>query len=442
MASSARSSSNSELGSAVADAKDRFARANPRSAELHRDARRFLPAGNTRSVLMYEPFPIAMQRGLDCRVWDVDGHQYLDLCGEYTAGLFGHSNDRILDAVRDALSNGVNLAAVGEAEGKLAELICSRFPSMELVRFANSGTEANLMAVTLARAFTGRERILGFSGGYHGSLLAFPVTGPSPMAAPFPIVRVDYNDTEAALSEIARNAGTLAAVIVEPMLGSGGCLPADPKFLAALRQATQEVGALLIFDEVMTSRMSSGGMQQRLGIIPDLTTIGKYIGGGMSFGAFGGRAHIMDMFVSSLPHSGTFNNNVLTMAAGRRALGEVFTAERAEELFQFGEEMRAALNAVLSQAGTSMHFEGLGSLATVHFRPGPAIRPTVPSAKETALRDLFFFDMLEAGIYLAKRGMIALSLPVSKVEIGLFVDAVKEFASVRRPFLPAPDEAA
>ena len=136
----------------MADAKDRFARANPRSAELHRDARRFLPAGNTRSVLMYEPFPIAMQRGLDCRVWDVDGHQYLDLCGEYTAGLFGHSNDRILDAVRDALSNGVNLAAVGEAEGKLAELICSRFPSMELVRFANSGTEANLMAVTLARA--------------------------------------------------------------------------------------------------------------------------------------------------------------------------------------------------------------------------------------------------------------------------------------------------
>jgi glutamate-1-semialdehyde 2,1-aminomutase len=427
---------NSDLSSALAEARDAYVASHPRSRGLHEAARRVMPGGNTRSVLAYGPFPIAMERGEDCRLWDVDGHGYLDLCGEYTAGLFGHSEPRIHTAVQSAMGRGLNLAAVGAAEGELAALVCNRFPSIDLVRFTNSGTEGNLMALTAARAFTGRDAILAFRGGYHGGVLLFSGTGPAPVTVPFPFVMADYNDAEGAVAAIRANADRLAAVIVEPMLGSGGCIPAHPAFLAALREATREVGALLIFDEVMTSRMSGGGMQQRLGITPDMTTLGKYIAGGMSFGAFGGRADVMGLFDGKLPHAGTFNNNVLSMAAGRVALGAIFTPEVAEDLFRRGEEMRAALNAALEQAGTAMHFSGLGSMATAQFRPGPLERPFAQTEREEALRELFFLDMAAAGFYLARRGMVALSLPVSEADITRFVAAVADFAQARAALLP------
>ncbi len=431
-----------DLRAAVADARVSYVAAHPTSRALHEKARRFLPGGNTRSVLAYDPFPIAMQRGQDCRLWDVDGHEYIDLCGEYTAGLFGHSEPQILSAVGAALACGINLAAVGANEGLLAQLICNRFPSIELVRFTNSGTEANLMALTVARAFTGREMLLAFNGGYHGGVLLFPVTGRSPMTVPFPHRTAGYNDIDSAVALILELGSRLAAVIVEPMLGAGGCIPADPKFLAELREATRDVGALLIFDEVMTSRMSSGGMQQRLGIRADLTSIGKYAAGGMTFGAFGGRRDIMEMFSKELPHAGTFNNNVLSMAAGLVALGEVFTPERAEQLFQLGEAMRGSLNGVLAVADTSTHFAGIGSLATIHFRPAPVDRPNIPTGRELLLRELFFFDMAEAGFYLAKRGMIALSLPITRAHIDRLSVAVEKFAKRRSAFLPRRKESA
>ena len=224
----------------------------PRSQALHEQARAVMPGGNTRTVLSYGPFPTAMARGEDCRLWDVDGHAYLDLCGEYTAGLFGHSEPRIRRAIEAALANGLNLAAVGEPEVALARLICGRFPSIELVRFTNSGTEGNLMALTAARAFTGRGTVLAFRGGYHGGVLTFPVSGPSKATLPLPVVMADYNDPAGAVAAARAHAADLAAIIVEPMLGSGGCIPADPAFLAALREVATETGALLIFDEVMT----------------------------------------------------------------------------------------------------------------------------------------------------------------------------------------------
>ncbi|MES0039754.1 aminotransferase class III-fold pyridoxal phosphate-dependent enzyme [Mesorhizobium sp. M0046] len=426
---------NNTLESCLVDARNRFITGHPRSAELHSQARTVLAGGNTRSVLYYQPFPIAMDKGEGSTLWDIDGHKFVNLCGEYTAGLFGHSEPRIHTAVQQAMTRGLNLAAVGRAEYELAKLICARFPSMELVRFTNSGTEANLMALTAARFHTGRDMILAFRGGYHGGVLLFTPQGPSPVTVPFPFLSTDYNDTDSAAAVIAQNRDRLAAVIVEPMLGSGGCIPAETSFLQMLREATREVGALLIFDEVMTSRMSDGGLQKRLGITPDLTTLGKYMAGGMSFGAFGGRADVLSLFDGRLPHAGTFNNNVLSMAAGRVALGEIFTKEVAEELYVGGERLRTALNDRLMKLGVSMHFSGVGSIATAHYRP-PLIRSAyTPTGREDGLRELFFLDMLHAGFYFARRGMIALSLPVLQSDLDRFVDAVEQFARTRHGLL-------
>jgi glutamate-1-semialdehyde 2,1-aminomutase len=426
---------NSDVAGAVAEARARYVAARPKSAALHARAIEVLPGGNTRSVLSYGPFPAAMARGEGCRLWEIDGQEHIDLCGEYTAGLFGHSDRRILAAVHAALDNGVNLAAVGAPEERLARILCDRFPPMDRVRFTNSGTEANLMALMAARAQTGRHGVMAFRGGYHGSLLTFPLTGESPMAAPFPMVLAGYNDTDGAVAAIRAHADTLAAVIVEPMLGSGGCIPGRPDFLAALREATAAAGIVLIADEVMTSRMSAGGQMARLGLAPDLMTLGKYVAGGMSFGAFGGRAAIMDQFADRLAHAGTFNNNVLSMAAGVVAMGEVFDVAAADALFARGEALRARLNAVCEAAGATMRFTGLGSMLAPQFRAGPLDRPAPPTPIEDGLREVFFFDMLEAGLYLARRGMAALSLPIGAAELDRFVAAVTEFVALRRPLL-------
>jgi glutamate-1-semialdehyde 2,1-aminomutase len=223
------------------------------------------------------------------------------------------------------------------------------------------------------------------------------------------------------------------------MLGGGGCIPATQAFLQGLRALADETGALLIFDEVMTSRLAPGGLQEATGVIPDLTTLGKYVGGGMSFGAFGGRAALMEMFDprrgNAVPHAGTFNNNVWSMAAGRVAMGEIFTAEAAEALFARGEALRASLNAACAEAGLPMQFSGAGSMMTVHFRAGPITTPYAATAEEEQRRELFFLDMLDAGFYLARRGMVSLSLPLEAADLGAMVEAVRDFLAARGPLL-------
>ena len=431
---------NSDLDTALAEARETYAARRPRSAAIHASAREVMPGGNTRSVLFYTPFPTAMLRGEGCSLWDADGNRYLDLLGEYTAGLFGHSERRILDAVQAAMAHGVNLAAVGENEQKLAALLCGRFPSIELVRFTNSGTEANLMALAAARGFTGRVKTMVMRGGYHGGVLTFAAEK-SAVNVPIPLAFTDYNDAAAATRDILAEGDQLAAVLVEPMLGSGGCIPATREFLQALREATRRTGAVLIFDEVMTSRHSAGGLQQVHGVTPDMTTLGKYMAGGMSFGAFGGRADIMSVFdghrPGTLPHAGTFINNVWSMAAGRVAMGEIFVAAAAEALYARGEALRGALNAACARAGVAMQFTGLGSMLNVHFRRGPITGPYAATEAENKLRELFFFDLLGSGIYLARRGMAALSLPVTEADCARYVAAVEEFIATRKPLLAA-----
>jgi glutamate-1-semialdehyde 2,1-aminomutase len=381
-----------------------------------------------------------MARGEGCFLEDVDGHRYLDFCGEYTAGLFGHSEPRIQAALHAAIDRGLNLASVGERESQLAALLCARFPSLERVRFTNSGTEANMLALGAARAFTGRAGILAFKGGYHGGLLTFVGAG-SPVNSPIPVTLADYNDTRQTVELMRAHADTIGAVILEPMMGSGGCIPAIAEFLEALRAATSELGILLVFDEVMTSRHSSGGLQKLRGVTPDLTTLGKYIAGGMSFGAFGGRADVLDLFdghrSGALIHSGTFNNNVMSMAGGVVAMGEIFDASAADKLFVRGESLRASLNTLCRERGVKMRFTGVGSMMQPHFREGPIERPYAATVHEEALRELYFFDLLAAGIYVARRGMIAMSLPIGDAECVRLVAAVDEFCALRGMFMRA-----
>ena len=360
---------------------------------------------------------------------DVDGHEYVDLLGEYSAGLYGHSHPLVVKAMTTALNEGISRGAHTRYEVELAQAVCERFASIERVRFTNSGTEANLMALAAARAFTGRETIVAFRGGYHGGVLTFK-NGPSAVNAPYDVLMADYNDCAGTRSLITDQAKRIACVLVEPMLGSAGCIPGEPEFLAALREATEQAGALLIFDEVMTSRTGAGGLQGELGITPDLTTLGKYIGGGASFGAFGGRAAVMDLFdpsrAGALPHAGTFNNNVLSMAAGYVGLTQVYSPAVAQEHTARGDALHAELQAVFSAAAAPFQVTGVGTLLNIHPTTAPVRSPADLAAGDPRLLEVLFLDLLELGYYLAPRGYLALSLALIDQQPAGFTGAVAQ----------------
>lgn len=394
----------------VAEERSAFAERNPESARLHDEARRYLPGGHTRTILAHEPFPLTFVRGDGAALTDADGHEYVDLLGDYTAGLLGHGERRVLDAVDRAMREIASVGGIHPYEAELGRLMCGRF-GLDRVRFTNSGTEANLFAITAARMHTGRERVLVFRGGYHGGVLFF-ADGQAPWNAPYPFTVAPYNDLAGATALVD---GTLAAVLIEPMLGSGGCIPAEPEFLQGLFAAAREVGAVCIADEVMTSRHGRAGLAALLGAEPDLRTFGKYIGGGFSFGAFGGRAEVMNQFDSSrpgaTPHAGTFNNNVATMSAGCVVLSELFTADVAEAHTARGERFRAGVAAVLERHALPVTVSGYGSMLALH-------------AGE--LQELLFLGLYRRGIYTAPRGMVNLSLPLTDLQLDAALAALDD----------------
>jgi glutamate-1-semialdehyde 2,1-aminomutase len=422
-----------DLAALVADAQRRYVERNPESRRLHEERAQVMPGGNTRTVIHVEPFPLTIVRGEGARLTDADGHELVDFLGEYTAGLFGHSHPVVLEAIRVALDDGISFGAPNLYEQRLAAAVCERFPSVELVRFCNSGTEANLLALSLARVATGKPAIMVFEGGYHGGVFFFETAAGSPINAPFPFVVAQYNDAEGAARLIAEHAHELAAVVVEPLQGSGGVIPGERAFLESLREATAAHDILLVFDEVMTSRLATGGLQQVLRIAPDLTTFGKYLGGGLAFGAFGGRADLMQRFDPSrpgaLPHAGTFNNAVLTMAAGAAGLG-VYTQAEAERLNGLGDRLRDRLNAFAAANALEFTATGYGSLVGLHFAAGP-IRRRSDVPKRPELQTLLHLHLLEQGYTYARRGFIALSLPLGEAEIDGFAAAVEAFFSER-----------
>lgn len=416
-----------ELREVLADTERRFVTSNPISQSRYHDALSVMPGGNTRTSLYYSPFPVTFASGEGQYLTDLDGHRYLNLLGEYSAGLYGHSDPIVLAAVRRALDEGLSYGGPNRYEVELARELTRRFPSVELLRFTNSGTEANLFAIGAARAVTGRSAVLAFEGAYHGGVLSF--RGEAPLNVPYPYVVCNYNDVAGTLAAIEENQDDLAAVILEPMLGGGGAVPATAEFVHAIREATERLGIVFILDEVMTSRLAPGGLQERLRVVPDMTTFGKYLGAGFSFGAFGGARRFMERFDPSLPgglsHPGTFNNNTVTMAAGLAGLREVYTPQRALELNARGDRLRHRLNAVFAETGVAAQSTGVGSILGIHFQRTPITSGgDVETANEK--RALLHLELMLRGCYIARRGYLALPLPVTDDDVDMFVDAVRD----------------
>jgi glutamate-1-semialdehyde 2,1-aminomutase len=390
-------------------ARQHFADRNPGSRRYFEEASRHLPGGHTRTVLTHPPFPLVFVAGEGATLTDIDGHTYIDLLGDYTAGLLGHSEHRVLDAVTEALRHNVSVGGIHPAEAKLARLMCRRF-GLDRVRFTNSGTEANLMAITTAIQATGRSKVLVFEGGYHGGVLYF-AHGSAPWNAPYDFVVAPYNDLEATLALVEQHGAELAAVVMEPMQGSGGCIPAVPSFARGVFEAARSVGAVCIADEVMTSRHGTSGMLHLLGTTADISTFGKYIGGGFSFGAFGGRAELLDLYIDRLPHAGTFNNNIASMTAGGVVLGNVYTPEIAEAHTARGDDFRAQVSMALAWQSLPVSVTGFGSMMSLHT-PVPG------------LLEQIYLGLLERGVYIAHRGMMNLGLAHTDDQLAAAVDAL------------------
>ena len=407
------------LDEAVARVHARYVERHPRSQILHERARRVLPGGNTRSVLDFAPFPFRVARAAGAEVTDVDGHTYVDLCGNYTAGLLGHTPSTVGEAVRRALDDGWAIGAMQAREIDLAELVCARYPNIEQVRFCNSGTEANLMAVGTALHHTGRGGVGVFDHGYHGGVLSFGDVGAArPLNVPHAFTVAPFDDV-AGLDALFADPD-LGCVLVEAVQGAGGCRPASPGFLAELRRRCDHHAVVLILDEVMTSRLAPGGAQQRFGIDPDLTTLGKYLGGGMSFGAFGGRREVMGHFDPAgggeLTQAGTFNNNVVSMAAAVAVLRHELDDASLQATNARGDRLRVELATVFAQAGLPLCVTGMGSMLCVH-------------ADDDRLLDWYFHAMLAGGYHLARRGFMALSLAVTDAHVAGLVGATRRWGA-------------
>jgi glutamate-1-semialdehyde 2,1-aminomutase len=391
-----------------------------RSAELMERARRRIPGGVNSPVRAFGAVggsPVFLTRGRGSTVVDADGRHYIDYVGAWGPLLLGHAHPDVERAVSQALERGTAFGFATEAEIRLAELISEIFPSVEKVRLVTSGTEATMSAIRLARGFTGRKKIIKFIGCYHGhvdSLLVKAGSGLATFALPDSAgvpaefadltIALPYNDVAAAELAFAENAGQIAAVIVEPVAGNMGCVAPAPGFLPALRELTQRDGALLIFDEVMTGfRVSRGGAQELYGIKPDLTTLGKIIGGGLPIGAYGGRADIMDLIAPQGPvyQAGTLAGNPLAVAAGIAMLEEL---KRRTLLYAEIEARSLRLAEGLQEIAVEMRIptcvNRVGSMLTIFFTPGPVTDWSTADRCDRARFARFFQNMLERGVLL------------------------------------------
>ncbi|MBH62064.1 MAG: aspartate aminotransferase family protein [Alphaproteobacteria bacterium] len=429
---------NVDLDAALKEARDKYGAANPNSREYYESARNSLTGGLGRSSLYFQPFPLAFSHGEGAYIWDVDDHRYADFMGDYTAGIYGHNHPITRRVILETFDNGIALNGPHKHEAPFAEALCKRFPAFEQIRFANSGTEANIWALSLARVVSGKSHVMAFEGCYHGGVFNFE-HGLAPVNYPIPWVMAPYNDLDGTSALIDTHEHELAAVIIEPMVGAQGCIPAETDFLKGLREITEEKGIILIFDEVMTSRLGPNGYQGEVGITPDLTSVSKYLGGGLTFGAFGGRADLMTRYDQAgedpLPQAGTFNNNVLTMTAGLAALEEIYTESAARDLNDRGDDFRHRLNELAKTHGVPVQFTGYGSMLNIHFTADPILSPQDMHKTDLRKRDLFHFDMMDQAQYLARSGMIVLSLPMTDSEIDSFVAAVDEFFASRKSLL-------
>ncbi|MBK8021991.1 MAG: aspartate aminotransferase family protein [Chloroflexi bacterium] len=442
-------------------AQDIYQRYTARTAisrQRDEDAQRYLPGGDTRIATYYAPYPTYMVRGSGCTLFDEDGGQYIDFLNNYTSLVHGHAHPEIVEVAIDQAMRGTVYGAAAEPQVQLARMLCERIPGVDLVRFANSGTEATMMAMRAARAFTGKDVIVKIDGGYHGShdlaeVSVWPDTGSTPLPVPHvegrgvppsvlnAVLVAPFNDLEAMESILAQHTDTIAAIILEPMPNAGGMIPPQPGYLAGLRQLSDRFGVLLIFDEIVTYRLHTGGMQAVEDVQPDLTTLGKIIGGGFPVGAFGGRREIMRQFDPHLPqfiqHTGTFNGNNMTMIAGIAAL-EVLPQSAIDRINALGDRLRAGITEAFRAAGITGQALGRGSLMQLHWTDKPIHAPREAALGYRAaprLPELLHLELLNRGVHIGARGILCTSTPMQDADIDFTLEQFRGALSLLYPYV-------
>jgi glutamate-1-semialdehyde 2,1-aminomutase len=395
-----------------------FERSHPKSKQLFERALDVMPGGNTRYQVFFKPFPFYASRGNGSRLFDVDEFEYIDLVNNYSSLIHGHANTSIVGTLSEQVSASTAFGAPSAIEVDLAEVLTKRFTSINALRFTNSGTEAVHYAIRTARAFTKRQDVIKVEGGYSGGVDAVQVSVKKLGAKPtdsvpeygVPDVQrehthvIPFNDIEGALKKIREVGSNCACLVIEPIQGSAGTLPADVEYLKEIRKITLELGIVLIFDEVWCARVSFGGAQEIYGIEPDITALGKIIGGGLPVGAFGGRSDIMavnDQRQSEfVMHAGTFNANPMTLSAGLASM-RLLTREKIAEINRRGDYLRNRINEIAVSKGVPLCASGVGSLLQVHtgYSPPKSFREAISRPMDA--QGLLFYLMLERGCFLA-----------------------------------------
>lgn len=431
-------------------AEEQYRKRTTRSKQLNEEAERYLPAGDTRQACYFRPYPTYMARGEGCMLYDVDGNSYIDVLNNYTQQIHGHRHSPTMDVVAKQLDAGTIFGAPHEAQFKLARLLKERLPSVEKIRFSNSGTEATMIALKGARAFTNKMRIIKFEGMYHGThdlaeVSVFPsIEAAGDEFAPFSVagnagipqstidqvIALSLNNHEAFEAAIDRYKDEVAAVIMEPVMTSSGVIEAEKDFLQLVRFLTAEHGIVLIFDEVVTFRLGTDGGQGKYDIMPDITTLGKFIGGGFPVGAIGGKEEFMSVFKPSenvfasdtrkVKHSGTFNGHPIIMMAGLTTM-QSLTPEMFAHINSLGADLQMRLNkGIFERLGLRMQATNCGSLLYIHYTDA-AIRnyrgAKTAVDKVGRLPHLIHMEMLNQGINIAERGEIAISTPMGTEDV-------------------------
>ena len=395
-------------------------RPRDRSRELFAQAQQLMPGGVSSPVRAFKAVggePVVIARGHGSRLVDVDGNEYVDYLCSWGPLILGHAHPSVVEALQRAAERGTSYGAPTEAETELARLIHEAMPSLEMVRFVSSGTEATMSALRLARAFTGRDKIVKFEGCYHGhadgllvqagsgvATLGLPDSPGVPASCAQETLVARFNDVPSVEALFDRHGDAIAAVIVEPVAGNMGVVPPQPGFLEALREITRRAGALLVFDEVIAGfRVAYGGAQSLYGITPDLTCLGKIIGGGLPVGAYGGRREVMQMLAPNGPvyQAGTLSGNPLAMAAGVATLRELQPPGFYERLDALSAKLVESVARAAKSAGVSLWLNRVGSMRTPFFVDAPVTDYASARRSDTKLYARFFHAMLERGVYLA-----------------------------------------
>ena len=433
-----------------------FQKMMPESESLFNEAKKYLPGGTTRTLHFFEPHPVFIDRGEGCYITDVDGNSRIDFFNNATSLILGHCHPSVVKAVSEQLKKGTAFHGPTSHITELAKVICERIPSVEKVRFTNSGSEATLLAIQLAKSYTGKNKIAKFEGGYHGSHEYASVSTHPPLElAGDPnepnsvpdasgisddilnsVVVLPYNNINAVEKIIAKHKDELSCILVEPMMGAAGIIPARREFLSGLKEVALRSQMLLIFDEVQTFRFSMGGAQEWYGVMPDLTTLGKIIGGGFPIGAVGGRGEVMDLLDSSggrprIPHGGTFNGNPISMVAGLATLREL-TPNVFERFSELGHEIRKGLRNVFQKYRLPAQVTGEASFFAIHLKEGEIsdYRSVVRGANQKLRREMFLF-LINHGIFCDSSLRGVLSTPMTMKEINIFLNCVEDFLKNR-----------